>query len=335
MNILYLIGNGFDLAQGLKTSYSDFYDYLKTKNPVNSVAALMQEQIKGSEVELWKDLELKLGEFTVDVRDKEQFEEFYYDLCDKLREYLIDKNDSFSPTKQLTEKYVRDMVSPYVYLSERDKVSYRNFFSTFKEDRVINIVSFNYTDVLDRAIDAYNPELELPTYGYRYRLSPIENVHGRLNTSYLLMGVNDESQILNPRFAEDENVWDYLVKPRSNAEIGTLIDTRVADTIMSSHLIVTMGLSYGETDSNWWRIIGSRLKSNNNVLIILFEHVKNLPVDPRKHQPICREKRKGFLLKCGIEESETSKYVNSVFVCLNQGMFNPNTYFYVDDRKGL
>ena len=28
MNILYLIGNGFDLAQGLKTSYNDFYNYL-------------------------------------------------------------------------------------------------------------------------------------------------------------------------------------------------------------------------------------------------------------------------------------------------------------------
>ena len=29
MNILYILGNGFDKAQGLATSYPEFYQYLK------------------------------------------------------------------------------------------------------------------------------------------------------------------------------------------------------------------------------------------------------------------------------------------------------------------
>ena len=31
MNIVYFLGNGFDKAQGLKTSYPEFYEYLDKK----------------------------------------------------------------------------------------------------------------------------------------------------------------------------------------------------------------------------------------------------------------------------------------------------------------
>ena len=33
MNVLYILGNGFDKAQGMKTSYPEFYEYLKTIDP--------------------------------------------------------------------------------------------------------------------------------------------------------------------------------------------------------------------------------------------------------------------------------------------------------------
>lgn len=334
MNILYLIGNGFDLAQGLKTSYQDFYDYLKTQTPVNSIAALMLEHIKGPEVELWKDLELKLGEFTSEVSDKDQFEEFYYDLCEKLRGYLVEQADSFSPKKEVIEKYIKDLVSPFEYLNEREKNEIRKYYGEFADDRIIDIISFNYTDVLDRAIDAYNTGQNIPSTGYHYRLQPIMNVHGRLSTSYLLMGVNDISQIQNPLFADDENVWDYLVKPQSNLEIGSLVDSRAEDAILKSNLIVAMGLSFAETDSNWWKIVGARLRRDNDIRIILFEFVKDLYADERKHQPLIRNKRKEFLLKCGIEESKHTDYVNKIFVRLNQGLFSPNTVIFNDNRKG-
>ncbi|MBK7465948.1 MAG: hypothetical protein IPJ43_03540 [Saprospiraceae bacterium] len=32
MEILYIIGNGFDINLGMKTRYSDFYTYYKTTN---------------------------------------------------------------------------------------------------------------------------------------------------------------------------------------------------------------------------------------------------------------------------------------------------------------
>lgn len=336
MNILYLIGNGFDLAQGLKTSYQDFYEYLKTQTPINSVAELMMKEIQGQEIELWKDMELGLGKLTDKVKDKALFEEFYYDLCDKLREYLISQDDSYTPTKEITEKYIRDLVCPEDYLSNLGRRDYINYFNQFGDNRMINIVSFNYTDVFSKAIDATNPKLVLPSNRNNYYLQPILNIHGKLNTPYILMGVNDESQILNPEFAQDEDVWDYLLKPQSNYEIGTLIDSRVEQMILESHLIVTMGLSFGETDLNWWQTIGTRLKNGGKIKIIVFSYVKDLPVDLRKHQPIRRAKKKEFLIRCGFEENEHYKYIDNVNVCLNGGLFSPRSVIFNNgERLGL
>ncbi|MFJ1434512.1 AbiH family protein [Capnocytophaga canimorsus] len=36
MNVLFIIGNGFDLRLGLPTSYSDFLKYYKGKEPKNN-----------------------------------------------------------------------------------------------------------------------------------------------------------------------------------------------------------------------------------------------------------------------------------------------------------
>lgn len=335
MDILYLIGNGFDLAQGLKTSYTDFYNYLKQQTPINSVFELMLKQIKGPEIELWKDMELALGQFTKNISDKNQFEEFYYALCEHLNVYLNAQQDAYVPDKGTIEKYIRDLVRPDWYLTEREKLQVKTFFLQYQETRNVNVVSFNYTNVFDRVLDMNNPEIVLPAEGYGYRLHPIVNIHGRLDQTYILMGVNDETQILNSDFAEDEDVGDYLIKPQSNYEIGTLVDENVENLISDSHLIVTMGLSFGETDSKWWNCIGKRLRKGGNILIIVFTYIKDLPTDPRRHQTICRSKRKEFLSRCGFAESEFDKYKDRIIVCPKEGLFSPRTYIFDDDRKGF
>ena len=44
MNILYLIGNGFDLAQGLKTKYTDFYPYYIDRTVCNPAVKKILER---------------------------------------------------------------------------------------------------------------------------------------------------------------------------------------------------------------------------------------------------------------------------------------------------
>lgn len=252
-----------------------------------------------------------------------------------MKTYLISQDESYTPKDEIKDKYIRDLVRPDKYLNERDRLSFRNFFNQFNDTRHINIVSFNYTRVFDKIIDTNNPQLKLPTTGHSYTLHPIVNIHGRLNTPYMLMGVNDESQIKNTAFAQDEDVWDYLIKPRSNFEIGSLIDDNAEMAIMTSNLIVTMGLSFGGTDAKWWKHIGTRLRNGGNIMILLFVYIKDLPNDPRRHQPHIRKIRRDFLNKCGFEDNEQNIYADKIFVCLNTGLFSPNTLINNDERLGL
>lgn len=74
MNVLYILGNGFDKAQGMKTSYPEFYEYLKTidSETENSLLNLMRKEIKADKV-LWSDMEEALGKFTEQVDNFEDF----------------------------------------------------------------------------------------------------------------------------------------------------------------------------------------------------------------------------------------------------------------------
>lgn len=88
MRIVYLIGNGFDLAQGLKTTYNQFYKnrILSTSFP-SGILKTMQTSIK-EDVASWADLEKRLGEFTTEMSGLEDVDTVYDYLKKELREYL-------------------------------------------------------------------------------------------------------------------------------------------------------------------------------------------------------------------------------------------------------
>lgn len=70
MKVTFMVGNGFDLGAGYRTSYSDFYGALPAlidgprDRPYGDIVrqAIKVDQIKGREY--WRDFELGLGHFT-------------------------------------------------------------------------------------------------------------------------------------------------------------------------------------------------------------------------------------------------------------------------------
>lgn len=65
MSSLYIIGNGFDLFHGLKTSYSDFHEYLNV-NGINFGDTAEFFDFTVGENGLWRDFENDLGSFDSD-----------------------------------------------------------------------------------------------------------------------------------------------------------------------------------------------------------------------------------------------------------------------------
>lgn len=62
---LYIIGNGFDLYHGLKTSYPDFRDWLMSNRCGDFVTKmeLLFPTLSGNDYLLWKDFEKAIGKF--------------------------------------------------------------------------------------------------------------------------------------------------------------------------------------------------------------------------------------------------------------------------------
>ena len=56
MNIVYFLGNGFDKAQGLKTSYPEFYEYLD-KQEGSALLQNLKSDIR-KDTKLWADMHL-------------------------------------------------------------------------------------------------------------------------------------------------------------------------------------------------------------------------------------------------------------------------------------
>src|SRR4030042_7161128 len=99
MNILFLIGNGFDLNLGLKTSYGDFYKYyIKVKSQSSAINQLKNE-ISG-DLKHWSDLEIALGKYTENFKSVSEFDEVFDDLGDRLADDLEQEEKRFDFNKK-------------------------------------------------------------------------------------------------------------------------------------------------------------------------------------------------------------------------------------------
>lgn len=90
MNIVYLIGNGFDLNLGMKAAYSDFYAHLLKLKDVAPHIKKLREEID-SNLENWSDFELGLGKYLEKI-DEEEAIALREDVLELLSKY-IDKEE--------------------------------------------------------------------------------------------------------------------------------------------------------------------------------------------------------------------------------------------------
>lgn len=88
MNLLFVIGNGFDLQLGLPTSYSDFYKYYISRPSQSEVISRLKGEISQNQ-QNWSDLELALGKISANYSDVDTFCEVYDDIQTELQRYLL------------------------------------------------------------------------------------------------------------------------------------------------------------------------------------------------------------------------------------------------------
>ena len=322
MKILYILGNGFDLNLGMKTSYKDFYDYYKSIISTNENIEKLKKNISNN-YKNWSDLEYALGQYTDEFKTVEDFDVVFEDIGEKLAEYLKTEEDKFKPETINQEKFFKDLVKPEEYLLPADKISLNNFKSKFNNGNWdINIFTFNYTRTIEKIIEnKKNIKLGYHPVGTASAiLSSIEHIHGYVDER-MVLGVNDVSQLKNKEFHNNIDVLEAIIKEKCNRAYRHTIDNQFTTKIQQANLICIFGSSIGDTDNMWWELIGQKLI--NEIPIIIFtkgEEVISARIGYKNNRTE-RKMRKYFLNKTKLSDEEKEKFGNNIYVVIDSPIF--------------
>lgn len=165
-----ILGNGFDLDLGWKTSYVDFVSSefwpLKSKTLDTPMAKFLSEKV---DVERWYDVEAILKEFaSVDnsiYRHGALLEEelFFYELKDALNYYLKEEEKKTIKVNSLASLVLKEVIQNGLFTS---------------------IYTFNYTDLRKIATRIGVQS----SFNY-------ESVHGCVGNSSIILGVDDKCNL--------------------------------------------------------------------------------------------------------------------------------------------
>lgn len=323
MNILYILGNGFDKAQGMSTSYPEFYQHLKDNVKNGSPLLEKMKSAISENIELWSDMEIGLGKFTSTSKDVEEFGNFYFELSEYLQDYLKNEENNFTPTRALKTKFQEDLVQHGKYFGESDKERYAKYFKNnnlFSQD-MYDVITLNYTNTLEKILEMNGTSSKL--IGYNKVLRNIYHVHGILGNS-VIIGVDNEEQITNTTFRTNDDVKDLLIKMQSNQIMKETRHRQCENLIAEANVIILFGVSLGDTDLKWWKLIGDNFLKRKNLAII--QHLyKPGAIKQTRRQMIGRIERlqqRYILQKMRIEEEHWSEYLyNRLFFTINEPVF--------------
>lgn len=342
MNAVFLIGNGFDLNLGLKTSYTDFieaYSKIGAHHQSHSVCDFInfikaQKELGDPN---WSDIEIQMGQFTTSfIGDdyEERAKLFHEDLVLALSEYIKTQCNQISQSQELKDTFCNYLMYPEMngnllqnelrYFSD---IVRKRWDATTRWD--LKIISFNYTNTIESLVSV-NADQPIGTFyqssnrGKTF-LTAIEHVHGFVDNR-LIVGVNDASQIANEQLRKT-SAMDWYVKARGNMMTGQMHADRCRQYISNAHLICAFGFSFGSTDQQWWEYIVRRMLADSNVRLILYIYAPNVSFNSLQFARMneYKQKQKDYFIKQSgvvLREELRESLKNRIFIALNSKMFN-------------
>ena len=330
MNITFLIGNGFDLNLGLKTKYSDFYNYYLSipDNGLTEVVRQFKKDLKNN-LENWADLELAIGQYLekFNENDVNDIIELLNNLQDSLADYIDMQEVGFTISEEDKKKLGRDLFCPEEYLTAREKQDFNRYKQTISNSAYnVNIVIFNYTQSFEILYNYENKEKQIGSHIAQHNtyinvLKSVEHIHGDTKDN-MILGLNDVSQIKNNKLQTIVKLKRAIIKPDMNRYAGTLRDDRCKILVNSSDLICIFGMSIGETDKIWWQLVIKILLESNARLIIFSvfgQIVRRRSYQLQDEKDAMVDKLMSF---SQLNQTQKDTIRDRIFVCFNSEMFN-------------
>lgn len=281
---LYIIGNGFDLAHDLPTSYTDFYDWLRGTNYqvdntkdysefVSQMDEIFVHANNGKPIEWWSDFEnalghLQIGEYIESVAEEYEIkdpEDEHYKAPSALAEQVYAHVDYIAKPWGLDE--IQAKFSEWI----RNIPVYEDVEPCFTAEDIDKdglFLTFNYTDTLEK-LYGINP-------------SNILHIHGQASNPEAKIIVGHLTQYDSRNYAKteeklfgvDADIFPLLVdtmnglkKPVEEILMNNhdWFDNLAKQNITEIHLY---GLSFGEIDDDYFNIIHELLPHANWIFAV-------------------------------------------------------------------
>lgn len=139
---MYILGNGFDVAHGLKTSYRNFRCYLQKLHP-SLLLKLGEFYDVDEDAELWKTFESTIGQMDVEMIEK-QFSEPNY-ASDDFRDGDYDDNAMLVDNEIDFIDELKDVFAKWIASIRSGILIYKKF----EFQLPAKFITFNYTHTLE------------------------------------------------------------------------------------------------------------------------------------------------------------------------------------------
>lgn len=230
INSTLIIGNGFDLNLGLKTSYKDFLNSEEFQVLLEKENVLADHLYKKSEIKLWIDLELELIDFSMNLYDNKEvttnFRREFQTVVEQFTKYINNLNYDNLNTNSDAIKVIKDFL---------------NNESTHNK----KIINFNYSKSL---------EIVLKHIGLSYdNIEKLEiRAHGNAEEKKIILGVHDNSNVREDHTFLLKSSFSYYTKSQE-----------VFNAIEYSQNLSIFGYSMGLTDEMYFKEVFSKIPLSN------------------------------------------------------------------------
>ena len=295
MIVTFLMGNGFDIALGLRTSYSHFYDeYCKLKSGIEVIdkfREVITADIKATDDQtekLWSDAELGLAKVT-EKFTLPDFVSCCEDMHDRLAEYLAKQDKKFSDVDEHFEKIIRLFSSHLIEFQQDLTPDEQKLFVKIRNDdkannTLINVITLNYTTTCDKIHKALSQK-PLASWETRLgmrsvRMGQLVHAHGYVD-NFPILGVCNSDLIKNKEYLNDPAFRALMIKKESIIAVGQTWREDTFSVIDSSNVICIFGVSLGKSDSDYWEHIAKWLNTADSRHLIIFKFdskVKNINI---------------------------------------------------------
>lgn len=257
--ILYVIGNGFDVHHGIKSQYSDFKEWIE-KNGNTRLVGLM-DTFFSKECDFWADIESAFGNYSeneiTDFCEPENPDDFKYDHPGQWQAGIEDSipyifGDVMNDFKDAFVEWVKSID---ISGTEVD----------LKLPSSSKFLTFNYTETLEN--NYYIPEKN------------VLHIHGnRLIKGEELVIGHDNHRNTNDPYSDDEILYPYQ---NAYSEVIEIMNhwVKATDSIISQNrlffqslynckAVCIMGLSYSDIDKPYLKKISESV--NPDCLWLLY-----------------------------------------------------------------